>query len=119
LGAHITSVCNFEIELRNIILAAPRVFEFSHTLDAKRKFCSSSDPTFRAHIAPIRSTSQQTRAAGGLLVSIISGFLPFGVAALNTCFANLYSGLWYLVVCSAVAAVIGFVAMPEPHKNSL
>jgi hypothetical protein len=48
---------------------------------------------------------------------MIGGFLPFGVAALNTCFANLYSGLWYPVVCSAVAAVIGFVAMLETAQD--
>jgi hypothetical protein len=46
-----------------------------------------------------------------------SGFLQFGVAALNIYFGNLYSGLWYPVVCSAVAAVIGFVAMLEAHKT--
>ena len=38
LGARITSACNFEIEFRNIILAALRVFEFSHSLDPSRHF---------------------------------------------------------------------------------
>jgi hypothetical protein len=65
------------------------------------------------------SSQRQVTAAGGLLVSITAD--SFRSASQRSTFTSaIYiPELWYPVVCSAVAAVIGFVAMLETHKTSL
>jgi hypothetical protein len=42
-GAHIASPFDFEIELKNIILVALRVFDFSHSLGQERTHASRSE----------------------------------------------------------------------------
>ncbi|MDA9491878.1 MFS transporter [Bradyrhizobium sp. CCBAU 11361] len=74
---------------------------------------------FMAELFPARHRYTSMSLPFHLGAGWIGGFLPFGVAALNIYFGNLYSGLWYPVVCAAVAAVIGFIAMPETYKASL
>jgi hypothetical protein len=44
LGAYTERDFNFEIELRNILLAALRTFEFSHRLKVKQTSRALADP---------------------------------------------------------------------------
>jgi MFS family permease len=74
---------------------------------------------FMAELFPARLRYTSMSLPFHLGAGWIGGFLPFGVAALNIYYGNLYSGLWYPVVFSAIAAVIGFFAMPETYKVTL
>ncbi|AZY48971.1 MFS transporter [Bordetella avium] len=49
----------------------------------------------------------------------VGGMLPFTVSAINVAQGNVYAGLWYPVAICAVAAVIGFVFLPETKDRSL
>ncbi|WP_210268988.1 MULTISPECIES: MFS transporter [Bradyrhizobium] len=74
---------------------------------------------FMAELFPARLRYTSMSLPFHLGAGWIGGFLPFGVAALNIYFGSLYSGLWYPVAFSVIAAVIGFIAMPETHKVTL
>jgi len=49
----------------------------------------------------------------------VGGMLPFTVSAINVTAGNVYAGLWYPVVICTIAAIIGFVFLPETKDRSL
>lgn len=74
---------------------------------------------FMAELFPSRLRYTSMSLPFHLGAGWVGGLLPFGVAALSIYYGSPYAGLWYPVVISAFAAVVGLVAMPETHKRTL
>jgi hypothetical protein len=49
----------------------------------------------------------------------IGGFLPITAFAIVAATGNIYAGLWYPVVATAIALVVGIFALPETYKRTI
>mgnify|MGYP001383639913 CR=1 FL=1 len=49
----------------------------------------------------------------------IGGFLPITAFAIVAATGNIYAGLWYPVVATAIALIVGIFALPETYKRTI
>ena len=49
----------------------------------------------------------------------IGGFVPFTAFAIVTAVGDLYAGLWFPLVCTAIAAIVCLLFLPETRGRDL
>ena len=74
---------------------------------------------FMVEMFPARIRTTSLSLPYHLGIGILGGFLPFVAAALVIYYGNIFAGLWYPVIISAITAVIGLIVLPETRHRPI